>query len=477
MGASLLAVSPELFLLVMACVVLLVDVYQRDPEHRAAYWLAQLALLGTLALTTAFRPVEPQVLFSGTFVIDPMAAVLKSCICALVIMAFVYSRDYLTARGLLSGEYFAIGLLAVLGMLIMASAHSFLTVYLGLELLSLSLYSMVAMHRNSVTASEAAMKYFVLGAIASGMLLYGMSILYGVTGTLDLASLAEAASTRHGSFDMLFTFGLTFVIVGIAFKLGVVPFHMWLPDVYQGAPTCVTLFIGSAPKIAAFALAFRLLVDGLGSLVDDWQGMLMGLAILSMAIGNLVAIAQSNLKRMLAYSTIAHMGFLLLGFISGTASGYAGAMFYAIVYALTGLGGFGMIVLLGGRDFESDRLEDMKGLAARQPWLAFLMLIIMFSMAGVPPFAGFWAKWFVLKEVIAAGYTWLAAAAVVFSIIGAYYYLRIVKLMYFDAPEVARPIEASADARFVIGFNGLAVLALGLAPGLLMAACLAAVAI
>ncbi|MEQ8496308.1 MAG: NADH-quinone oxidoreductase subunit NuoN, partial [Gammaproteobacteria bacterium] len=332
---------------------------------------------------------------------------------------------------------------------------------------------MVAMSRDSVEASEAAMKYFILGALASGMLLYGMSMLYGVSGTLDLGELAVAVGddSRH----LLFTFGLVFVLIGIAFKLGVAPFHMWVPDVYQGAPTPVTLFLGSAPKLAAFAMAIRVLADGLGPLSGEWQTMLVLLAILSMAIGNLVAIAQTNIKRMLAYSTISHMGFLLLGVIAANAIGYAAAMFYVIVYAIMSMGAFGAIILLSGPGREADRLQDFAGLARRNPWIGFLMMVLMFSLAGVPPFAGFWAKWFVLKEVIAGGDAWLAAVAVVFSIIGAFYYLRVVKLMYFDEPDAASvPVDAGEDARFVFSVNGIAVLALGLLPGMLMSVCLAA---
>ena len=335
--------------------------------------------------------------------------------------------------------------------------------------------AMVAMHRDSQTASEAAIKYFVLGALASGMLLYGISLLYGVSGTLELSTLANYIATQTQSeSSLLLVFGLVFVVVGIAFKLGAVPFHMWVPDVYEGAPTPVTLFIASAPKIAAFAMAIRLLVDGMQPLVFDWQGMLIILAVLSMATGNIIAISQTNIKRMLAYSTIAHIGFLLLGIISGTISGYAGSMFYVIVYALMSMGAFGMIILLGRKGYDADMIDDFKGLAERSPWFAFIMLILMFSMAGVPPFVGFWGKWFVIKEVIAAGYIWVAGLAVIFSVIGAYYYLRIVKLMYFDKPEHMTAIKASQQMRFVLSLNGLSLLVLGFIPGVLMMACLQA---
>ncbi|MEQ8659680.1 MAG: NADH-quinone oxidoreductase subunit NuoN, partial [Gammaproteobacteria bacterium] len=418
-------------------------------------------------------PAESMVSFAGTFVLDPMAAVLKSFVLVVMVLSFFYARDYFQRRGNMQTEFYILALFAGIGMMVLISAHSLLTVYLGLELLSLSLYAMVAMTRDSVAASEAAMKYFVLGALASGMLLYGMSMLYGVSGTLDLAALAGAAGddSRH----LLFTFGLVFVLIGIAFKLGVAPFHMWVPDVYQGAPTPVTLFLGSAPKLAAFAMAVRVLADGLGALSGEWQTMLVLLSILSMAIGNIVAIAQTNIKRMLAYSTISHMGFLLLGMIASNAFGYAAGMFYVIVYAIMSMGAFGAVIMLSGPERESDQLQDFAGLARRSPWIAFLMMILMFSLAGVPPFAGFWAKWFVLKEVIASGDAWLAAVAVLFSLIGAFYYLRVIKLMYFDEPEAgSAPVTAGEDARFVFSVNGIIVLALGFLPGTLMSVCLAA---
>jgi NADH-quinone oxidoreductase subunit N len=425
---------PEILVLTMTCGILLVEAFQNPRWPALSYWLAQATLIGALIVTLWLIPSQKQLAFNGVFVHDTMATVLKSFIFIVTSAVFVYSRHYLAARDLLKGEYFVLGLFAVLGMMVMASAHSFLTVYLGLELLSLSLYSMVAMHRDSPEASEAAMKYFVLDTLASGMLLYGMSMLYGVTGSLDLTEVAHVIG-RQSEDSGLFVFGLVFVVASIAFKLGAVPFHMWIPDVYHGAPTSVTLFIGTAPKLAAFAMAIRLLVDGLDSLVANWQGMLVILAVLSMAMGNIIAIAQSNIKRMLAYSTIAHMGFLLLGLLAGTRSGYAGAMFYVISYALMSTGAFGMIILLGRAGFEADRIEDFKGLAERSPWFGLIMLMLMFSLAGVPPFIGFWAKWFVIKEAINAGFIWLAVVAVITSIIGAYYYLRIVKLMYFDPVE------------------------------------------
>jgi NADH-quinone oxidoreductase subunit N len=470
---NLLLVVPEITLLALACLALVIDTFIKDHARNNIYWFTQSSLIITFCLVFYCCPDQTSVGFGNSFISDPMSSVLKGFICLISLVVFLYSRDYLKENEWLKGEYFVLGLFAVLGMMVMVSAYSLLTVYLGLELLSLSLYSMVAMHRDSQPATEAAMKYFVLGALASGMLLYGMSILYGVTGSLQLTVIAEFILQESDS-NIFLVFGLVFVIVGIAFKLGAAPFHMWIPDVYQGAPTSVTLFISSAPKLAAFAMAIRLLVDGMIPLLDDWQGMLIILAILSMATGNIIAISQTNIKRMLAYSTIAHVGFLLLGLLSGTKAGFAGSMFYVIIYALMSTGSFGMVILLGRKGFEADTLDDFKGLAERSPWFAFIMLCLMFSMAGVPPFVGFWAKWFVLKELVAVDMVWLAAVAVMFSIIGIYYYLRVVKLMYFDQPESMTAIKASQQMRLVLSLNGLIILALGLIPNVLMTLCITA---
>ena len=465
---------PEIFILSMACVILVIDLFLNDRQRVVTYLLTQATLVvGFFLIVTDFS--QQQVLtFSDTFVRDPMADVLKACIFIAGVVVFTYSRDYLRQRQIYKGEFFVLGLFAILGMMILTSAHNFLTIYLGLELLSLSLYAMVAMQRDSVTASEAAMKYFVLGAIASGMLLYGISMIYGVTGSLDLAEVSNALMTAEKR--LLLTFGLVFLIVGIAFKLGAVPFHMWIPDVYHGSATATTLFIGSAPKIAAFAMLMRLLVDGMGDLHAQWQNILVILAVLSMGVGNIVAIAQTNIKRMLAYSTISHVGFLMLGVLTGTAEGYAASMFYTITYVLMTLGGFGMIILLSREGFEADKLDDFKGLNQRSPWFALMMLILMFSMAGVPPFVGFWAKLSVLKEVVAADMVWLAVVAVIFSIIGAFYYLRMIRLMYFDKPTDSSRLETPLDMRLLLSANGLAVLLIGVFPGTLMALCLAALA-
>lgn len=464
---------PEMFLLAMACLILVVDVYVAERYRPFTYHLSQAALVGTAILAVTLFPSLPALTFDGTFISDGMSVVLKVFILLVSYFAFFYMRAYLRDRNLFKGEYFILSLFGILGMMVLVSAHSLLTVYLGLELLSLCLYSLVALNRDSITASEAAMKYFVLGALASGMLLYGMSLVYGVTGTLDLEGISRFIANYRGE-DVVLILGLVFVLVGIAFKLGAVPFHQWVPDVYEGAPTPVTLFIGSAPKIAAFGMLMRLLVDGLSGLQEDWTNMLIILAILSMAIGNIVAIAQTNLKRMLAYSTIAHVGFLFLGIIAGTNSGYAASMFYIIAYALMSMGGFAMIIWLGESGSEADQLEDFKGLNERNPWFAGMMMILMLSMAGVPPFVGFWAKWSVLREVIASGTTWLAVVAVAFAIIGLFYYLRIIRLMYFDRADNPVPVSSTSDMRVMISTNALAILALGVYPGGLLALCAAA---
>ncbi len=462
---------PEMFLLGMICFILVVDVCISDVHRLVTYWLSLASVAGTAWLTVAVAQQGSLLTFSGMFVNDAMGNVLKLFTYLVVAVVFIYSRDYLRDRGLFKGEYYILGLTALLGMMIMISAHSMLTVYLGLELHSLSLYAMVALDRESPVASEAAMKYFVLGAIASGVLLYGMSLLYGATGTLDLTGLGvHIAAAPSANIATLFALG--FVIAGLCFKLGAVPFHMWLPDVYEGSATSVTLFVGTAPKIAAFALFMRFLVEGLGGMHADWQGMLIVISILSMAIGSFVAIAQTNLKRMLAYSTIGHVGFILLGILAGTTSGYQAAMFYTLTYVLMATAAFGLILLLARKGFEAERLDDFKGLNERSPWFAAMMLMVMFGMAGVPPFVGFFAKLYVLRAVIDAGLTWLAVTAVVFSIISAYYYIRLVKLMYFDrAPANARSIRAEFDVRWLLSGNGLAILALGVLPGPLMALC------
>jgi NADH-quinone oxidoreductase subunit N len=467
---NLMPAAPEIFLLFMTCVILITDSMLKNNSRMVSYILAQLTLMFCALITVGTHESGVTYAFHHMFVDDLMSDVLKLLTYLAVSIMLVYSRQYLSVRGLFSGELMVLALFSTLGMMVMISASHFLTLYLGLELLSLSLYAMVALQRDSAIATEAAMKYFVLGAMASGLLLYGMSMLYGATGSLDLSTVLRMIVAGHANKSLL-VFGLVFVVAGLAFKLGVVPFHMWVPDVYHGAPTAMTMLIGSAPKLATFAFVSRILVEGLQPLQEHWSGMLVILAVASMALGNITAIAQTNLKRMFAYSTIAHMGFLLLGFISGTIEGYGSSMFYAVVYVLMSLGGFGMIMLLSRAGFEADNLSDFKGLNQRSPWLAFLMLLLMFSMAGVPPTVGFYAKFSVLNAVVQAGYVWLAVAAVIFSLIGAFYYLRVVKLMYFDAPESHTPIVFEPDTTLLISVNGLGMLLLGLLPGSLMSVC------
>ncbi|NIL92941.1 MAG: NADH-quinone oxidoreductase subunit NuoN [Woeseiaceae bacterium] len=462
--------AAEIFLVSAICVVLVVDVFLSDAQRVVTFRLAMLSLVGTAVCSMYYIPDQAVTAFSESFILDPASAVMKIFAYLIVGLVFLYSRDYLIRAGLFKGEFFVLGLFGLLGIMVMLSAHSLLTLYLGLELLSLSLYSLVAFDRDSPIAAESAMKYFVLGAIASGTLLYGISILYGVTGTVQLGELS-AHFAQPGAVTLPALLGLAFVVVGVAFKFGAVPFHMWLPDVYQGASTPVTAFVGSAPKIAAFALTWRVLSEGLGDMHSSWQDMLALLSVLSLAIGNIVAIAQSNIKRMLAYSTISHVGFILMGFVAGTDDGLQAAMFYTLVYSLMAAAAFGMIIVLSRKGFEADNLDDFKGLNARSPWLAFVMLMIMFSMAGVPPFVGFYAKLVVLGSVIDAGMLWLAIVGVLLAVVGAFYYLRVVWFMYFVDPVDDSALEAATDLRFVISANGLGLLVLGVFPGVLLNLC------
>ncbi len=480
---NLTPVYPEIFLAIAISVILLVDAFLPNAKRNITYLLSLLALAGCAVLTlSSMGAGTVTYTFNHMFVLDPMGNLLKLCSYLAIGMTLIYSRQYVLDRGMvggqLGGEFYPLALFALLGQMVMISGSNFLTIYLGLELMSLATYALVALRRNNAASTEAAMKYFILGALSSGFLLYGMSMLYGATGSLDVHAVAQAAMSNTIK-PMVLVFGIVFLVAGLAFKLGAVPFHMWVPDVYQGAPTSVTLLLGSAPKLATFAICIRLLVEGLLPLAFDWQQMLMILAVLSMAVGNITAIAQTNLKRMLAYSSIAQMGFMLLGLLSGVVnntgtlavSAYSSAMFYAIAYVLTTLGSFGIILLLARAGFEAENLEDLKGLNQRSPWFAFVMLLLMFSLAGVPPTIGFYAKLSVLHAVLGAGQVWLAVAAVLFSLIGAYYYLRVVKLMYFDAPTDTTAIVANGDMRVALSVNGALVLILGVVPGALMAAC------
>jgi len=486
------AAYPEILLLVMACVIALVDLGVKTPMRGATHLLTLLTLAVLAVLLAVYASSGATVVaFGGMVVSDPMGNWLK-CFATLALMAtLVYGRQYASQRDMLrGGELFTLSLFALLGMFVMISGHNFIVIYLGLELLTLSSYALVALRRDDLQATEAAMKYFVLGALASGFLLYGLSMVYGATGSLDLSevmrAIAGGEATLKGSQQVLIL-GLVFVVAGLAFKLGAVPFHMWVPDVYQGAPTVVALLIGGAPKLAAFAIVIRLLVEGLMPLAFDWQQMLAVLAVLSLLVGNLAAIAQTNLKRMLAFSTISHMGFMLLGLLAGVVQGdssnaanaYGSSMFYVVTYVLTTLGTFGVILLLSRTGFESDNISDLAGLNQRSPLYAGVMAICMFSLAGVPPLVGFYAKLSVLQALLASSeafYIGLGVFAVLMSLIGAFYYLRVVKVMYFDPPTQTAAIEAGLDARSVLSINGALVLVLGILPGGLMALCAQAIA-
>jgi NADH-quinone oxidoreductase subunit N len=468
--SSLAPAIAEIWMVAAVCIVLLVDVFAGDRRRGLTPTLALLALALGAALTVQYGEVAQRtVLFDGMYVADELGWALKLAGFLIVAVVLLYSRSYLENRGILRGEYYVLALTALLGIFVLVSANSLLTLYIGVELLALSVYSMVAFDRESGVSAEAAMKYFVLGAIASGALLYGMSLIYGLTGTLDLG---EIAARLHGRAAPGLILGLTFIVVAVAFKLGAVPFHMWLPDVYEGAPTSVTLFIGTAPKIAYFALTLRLLAYGLSGAVAEWSQMLAALAVLTLAVGNVVAIVQTNLKRMLAYSTIANVGFIVLGFVAGTPEGYSAALYYTLVYVLVALGSFGVILLASRKGFEADQLDDYKGLYQRDPLLALAMMVLMFSTAGVPPFVGFWAKLRIFQVLWETGHLWLVVIAAAMSVVGAYYYLRVIKLMYFDPPAEALPPTARATGvRFALGLNALAVLVLGLLPGPLLDLC------
>jgi NADH-quinone oxidoreductase subunit N len=472
--ATMAPALPEIALLTLACALLIVDLFVKDDEKHVTYWLTIVTLGGTAVLTAVTLGQPTIVTFQGMFVADMMSQVLKIATLIAVAATLVLSRTYLELRGLLKGEFLTLALFATLGMMVMISAHHFITLFLGLELLALSQYSMVALQRDSARATEAAMKYFVLGALSSGLLLYGMSMIYGATGSLELTRVALAIEQGNAR-NLLAVFGLVFVVAGVAFKLGVAPFHMWIPDVYEGAATPTTLFVGAAPKLAAFAFIMRLLANGLAGMTADWTQMLVVLAIASMALGNIVAIAQGNLKRMLAYSTISHMGFLVLGLVAGNDNGYSSALFYVIAYVLMTLGSFGMMLMLSRAGFEAENLEDFKGLNQKSKWYAFVMMVLMFSLAGLPPTVGFFAKLSVLQAVLEAGYTWLVVLAVLLSVVGAFYYLRIVKLMYMDPPTGEITLDARADARWVLSATAVATLILGIVPAPLLELCARAI--
>ena len=487
---NFLAALPEIVLLVATCVLLVADLFVPDARRNITYvlTLAILVLTGAACWWLLSSGIVTYA-FGGMYVTDPMANLLKLVAIIAVALVLVYAQSYARDRGLWKGELFTLSLFSLLGIMLMISANNLLVIYLGLELQALSLYTLVALRRDDARSSEAAMKYFVLGALASGFLLYGMSMLYGATGTLDINELADRIGTGHVASRLALVFGTVFIVAGLAFKFGAVPFHMWVPDVYQGAPTPITMLIGSAPKLAIFAVGFRILVEGLLPIAVDWQRMLILLAVASLVLGNLAAIAQSNLKRMLAYSTIAQMGFVLLAMLSGVVDGrvmaavnsYSAGMFYVITYALTTLGTFGIILLLSRRGFEAEEIADLRGLNRRSPWYAFVMLLLMFSLAGIPPTVGFYAKLVVLQSLLGDSLQgpmlWLAIIAVMFSLVGAFYYLRVVKVMYFDEPLAgsAVPIAATTDMRVALSVNGLLVLVLGILPQYLLKLCADAV--
>jgi NADH-quinone oxidoreductase subunit N len=476
------SVYPEIVLLVMALAVAMIDLFVTDEQRRPTYWLTQLTLVVVGAMHLFyFQDGRTEIGMQGMIVSDPMGHLLGFFACVATFVTLVYGRPYAGVRDILKGELFTLSLLSLLGIMIMLQANNFLVVYLGLELMSLSLYALVALRRDHAGSTEAAMKYFVLGALASGFLLYGLSMMYGATGSLDIGRVFEVIATGAPNKSVL-VFGVVFVVAGLAFKLGAAPFHMWVPDVYQGAPTAMTLLLGAAPKLASFAITIRLLVEGMLGLAFDWQQMLLVLAVVSLVLGNLAAIAQSNLKRMLAYSTIAQMGFMLLGLASGVvgdsrdlaANAYSSALFYVIVYVITTLGSFGVILLLSRQGHEAEEIKDLAGLAKRSPWYALVMTIFMFSLAGIPPTAGFYAKLSVLQAMVATNvpfYIGLAVVAVLLSLVGAFYYLRVIKVMFFDEASDTAPITAPGDVRAVLSLNGLAVLVFGLLPGGLMAWC------
>lgn len=472
---NFMSAAPEMILLGLICVVLVADLFVTDEKRAITFWLSIASLLITIAALIYTAPDARTLVFSGSYVSDPLSQVLKVSAVGFVAIAFLYARDYLAANGLHKGEFYLLGLFGLLGMMIMISSNSLLTMYLGLETLALSLYALVAIDRNSATSAEAAMKYFVLGAIASGALLYGISWVYGTTGAVQFDQIAAAISANPDLNSLPLWFGTAFLVVGIAFKFGAVPFHMWLPDVYQGARSPITLYIASAPKLAALALILRVLVDGLGVVHDVWADMILVLAVLSLIIGNVVAIAQSNIKRMLGYSAIAHVGFILLAIMTGTNDGYASALFYTLTYVVASLGAFGMVILLSRGGYEAENISDFKGMNERSPWFALMMMSLMLSLAGIPPFVGFFGKLNVISTVLDSGYLGLALLMVIASVVGAFYYLRVIWFMYFEKSEDQAVFQAGRDTRLVLSANGVAVLGLGILPGWLWALCVATI--
>ena len=479
---SLPIVYPEIFLLLMTSVVALVGVNASESRLNLTFWIAQISL-AVLALMHLNELQAARTVYGmqRMVVIDPLGHLLALAASLATMITLGFARPYLKSRDLLKGEFLSLAMFSLLGISVMVSANNFLVVYVGLELMSLSLYALTALRRDHAVSTEAAMKYFILGALASGFLLYGLSMMYGATGTLDIPTVFEAIHKGTVNPQVL-VFGLVFIVAGLGFKLGLAPFHMWVPDVYQGAPTAVTLLISGAPKLAAFGITFRILVEGLSGTAKDWEEMLIVLSVTSMSLGNLAAIAQSNLKRLLAYSAIAQLGFMLLGFTptvinaetANAVNGYSSALFYIVTYVLTTLGTFGLIMVLSRHGFESEEISDLAGLGKRSPWIAGVMALFMFSLAGIPPLVGFYAKFAVLQALVSTGnhgYIVLAVIAVLLSLIGAYYYLRIVKTMFFDEPVDPTPIHGETGATVLLALNGLAALGFGLVPDGLMTVC------
>jgi NADH-quinone oxidoreductase subunit N len=461
-----LLISPQLFLLGMTCLVILVDLFAKQKRKRFTYWLTQAVLIGTLLLTLVLYFYPNQTLWNGLVIHDQVASLLQIAICITSILVFAISRDYLIAHDIEQGDFYLLGLFSILGMLVLVSSHHLISFYLGLELMSLPVYAMVALYRDSEKATEAAIKYFVLGAISSGFLLFGFSLLYGATHSLNMPEILAIVSTIPKSESLILILGLVFIVAGIAFKLGAVPFHMWIPDVYAGAPLAATLFITVAPKIAAFALIYRIFVDALPHLTGQWQQLIILLSVLSMLVGNIAAIIQTNIRRMFAYSTISHGGYMLLGIAAATPAGFAASLFYTLVYSLMSLGSFGLLAILSKKGVEIQEIDDLKGLNERHPKLALVMLIVLFSMAGIPPTVGFFAKLGVLQALVYApvNLIWLACIAIVLAVVGSYYYLRVIKVMYFDAPLAQPKLSTHKGSLASIYLIGIALLVLGILP-------------
>ncbi|MDF1757168.1 MAG: NADH-quinone oxidoreductase subunit NuoN [Legionellaceae bacterium] len=462
---------PEIIILATICIALLGDLFLKPKFNSVALVCACVGLVLATVVSYLFLGQFNRVIFTGLFISDDLAQIMKIFICLSVAFSFIYSKLYLDERNMPAGDYYVLGLMSTLGMMILVSAHSLLTIYLGVELLSLPLYAMTAMRRSNGTASEAALKYFVIGSIASAMLLYGISLLYGATGNLNLHEIANSIALHWSEQSNLLAFAIVFILAGVGFKLAVVPFHMWAPDVYDGAPSAVTLFLSAAPKIAAIGMLLRLLTIGLVDLADQWQQIILIMALLSTIVGNLVAIAQTNIKRMFAYSTISHMGYALFGLLSATSAGYAASLYYVLIYAIMSVGAFGLVVLLSRTGVEIENIDDLKGLNKRSPWLAAMMMIILFSMAGMPPTVGFFAKLLVLKALIDVQMTWVAVLGLIFAVIGAFYYLRIIKVMYFEKSENLESIKLPKFAIAMYSTNCLSLLYLGIFPSALITLC------